>query len=439
MRILWVCNICLPVIARHLGLEASNKEGWLSGLVDSILSRQQENGIELAVAFPVEQKKDGYRELFFTENGGKLSCYGFYEDVANAESYHQELEEKLDFICKDFKPDVIHCFGTEYGHALAVTKICERRERVLIGIQGLCSACADAYMASLPEKVQKTVTFRDVVKKDTLLKQQEKFAIRGQREIETIKGAGNITGRTAWDRRIVTEWNPGAEYHSMNETLRACFYEGQWDASKCEKGRIFLSQGDYPLKGLHYMLLALSGIREHFPEVKVCVAGSSLIEDRTIKDRIKRSAYGRYLKKIIRKNHLEEHVVFLGRLNAEQMKEQYLKAELFVCCSSLENSPNSLGEAMILGVPCVSADVGGVPSVFKDGVDGLMYRGFCKDGEPSLEEIALNLQNAVYKMMSDPESAVLYGKNARNHALETHNREKNYSRLLEIYAEIAGK
>ena len=37
MRILWVCNIMLPMVAEHLGKEASNKEGWLTGLADMIL------------------------------------------------------------------------------------------------------------------------------------------------------------------------------------------------------------------------------------------------------------------------------------------------------------------------------------------------------------------------------------------------------------------
>ena len=37
MRVLWVCNIMLPVIAEALHREASNKEGWLSGLLSHTL------------------------------------------------------------------------------------------------------------------------------------------------------------------------------------------------------------------------------------------------------------------------------------------------------------------------------------------------------------------------------------------------------------------
>ena len=31
MRVLWLCNIMLPSIAKALGAAASNKEGWLTG------------------------------------------------------------------------------------------------------------------------------------------------------------------------------------------------------------------------------------------------------------------------------------------------------------------------------------------------------------------------------------------------------------------------
>lgn len=452
MRVLWVCNIMLPVIAEHLGLAASNKEGWLSGLADIILSRQQENGIELGIAFPVEQERDGYREAIHLKNGSELTCFGFFEDVANAESYEQALEQRIEKILKEFSPDVIHCFGTEYGHTLAATKVCERPERVLVGIQGLCAVYANAYMASLPEKVKKSITFRDWLKKDSLIKQKQKFVVRGEHEKEAIKLAGNITGRTGWDRYYAMEWNPKACYYTMNETLRSNFYTGQWAYEECEPARIFLSQGDYPLKGLHYMLLALHGILKKYPEAKVCVAGNSLVADKTLKDKIKISAYGRYLRTIIREHHLENHVEFLGRLTAQQMKEQYLKANVYVCCSTLENSPNSLGEAMLLGVPCVSADVGGIPSLFTHGVDGILYRGYhvpenkyCHNGvcevskESGLNEVTENLQKAVLDMLDKHGRAENYGKRARKHALLTHNQEKNYERMLEIYTEISQK
>ena len=51
MRVLWICNIMLPVIAKQLGMPYSNKEGWLSGLAERILDEKNSN-ITLGVCFP---------------------------------------------------------------------------------------------------------------------------------------------------------------------------------------------------------------------------------------------------------------------------------------------------------------------------------------------------------------------------------------------------
>ncbi len=472
MRVLWVCNIMLPVIAAHLGREASNKEGWLSGLADVILGRQQENRIELGVAFPVEKEADGLREILRVraretrravpdglqtageereereESTASLICYGFYEDIANAERYDAEIETRLKAILEDFRPDVIHCFGTEYSHTLAVLRVCPHPEKVLVGIQGLCAVYAHAYMASLPEKVRNRVTLRDWLRQDSIRQQQEKFVLRGKAEREAIALTGNVTGRTAWDRFYTEKWNPRARYFEMNETLRPLFYQAQWSPERCKPYSVFLSQGDYPIKGLHYMLLALPEIRKRYPNVEVAVAGNSVVGHGTLKEKLKLSAYGKYLLRLIREEGLEDCLEFLGKLDEEQMRDCYLRSNVFVCCSSIENSPNSLGEAMLLGMPCVSADVGGIPSLFEDGKDGILYSGYRtadggfdqgkKAGEDTgLEGIVANLSAAVIRIFEQPQRAAQYGRNARLHASRTHDREKNYATLMRIYEDIA--
>lgn len=451
-----MCNVMLPMIAEQLGVEASNKEGWLSGLADVVLKKKEENGIELAVAFPAPEGCLPAGEEICTgmagAAAGRLTFFGFREDVARPECYDAGLEGRMRRIAEAFSPEVVHCFGTEYPHTLALCRAFPRRERILISIQGLCSVYANAYFANLPERVIRSVTLRDILKRDSLTQQRRKFAKRGQMEIEAIKLVKHVAGRTAWDFYYTKEWNPEAVYDTLNETLRPEFYGAVWRQEACEPHSIFLSQGDYPIKGLHYMLLALPAIRERYPDVKVYVAGNSLVRQETIKDRLKISAYGSYLKGLIREHKLKNSVLFLGRLNAAQMRERYLKSHLFVCCSAIENSPNSLGEAMLLGMPCVSADVGGIPSIFTGGEDGILYGGFktpengfdnasnLKTGEEKqLENIVKQLADAVIEIWSDRESLQEYCKNARNHAEKNHDRAQNYEKMKEIYARIIGE
>ena len=65
---------------------------------------------------------------------------------------------------------------------------------------------------------------------------------------------------------------------------------------------------------------------------------------------------------------------FTGSLREDQMIAEYLNAHLFICPSSIENSPNSLGEAQLLGVPVIASYVGGVPDMVTHGETGLLYR-----------------------------------------------------------------
>lgn len=442
MKVLWICNMMLPAVAEELGQEGSNKEGWVHGLCGELLKHQKENEIELHIAFPVTRALDDCMGEI-TEYGGKYYYYGFYEDTLHAEYYDASLEESMLSLVKRIAPDVIHCFGTEYAHTLAMFRCVEDKKNILLGIQGLCGAIAKAYMADLPEKVQESRTFRDIIKRDSMKEQQEKFVLRGKREEEILSRAEQVTGRTEFDRLYLRSYNTRANYFAMNETLRAPFYEKIWDKESCEPYSIFVSQGDYPLKGLHYLLIAAKDLLKKYPNLQIYVAGNSLVSYHSLKDKIKISAYGKYLRSLIQKGDLENRIHFTGKLTALEMRDRYLRSSVFVCCSSNENSPNSLGEAMLLGMPCVAADVGGISSIFQNGEDGILYSGYEMEWEhvdyhkSRLLRNAENLGQAISQIWEQPEQTEIYARNCREHAKITHDGETNYQALMEIYAEIA--
>ena len=220
--------------------------------------------------------------------------------------YDYHLEKEFGGILEIFNPDIVHIFGTEYPHTLAVCRAFNNPKRTLIGIQGLCSVYADHYFDGLPDDVINASTLRDSLKKDNIKEQQKKFVLRGQNEIEAIKLAGNITGRTDWDRKHTGEINPEAEYYFMNETLRSVFYDGKWDLEKCEKHSLFASQGDYPIKGLHVLLKALPKIKKDYPDVKLYVSGNKITGEDSFKKKILIGSYGKYILKLIKEGGSSE-------------------------------------------------------------------------------------------------------------------------------------
>ena len=173
------------------------------------------------------------------------------------------------------------------------------------------------------------------------------------------------------------------------------------------------------------MIQALPEILKEYPDTRVFVAGQSIVRNSTVKEKLKISSYGKYLLTLMKENKVEDRVVFLGKLDAGKMKERYLLSQLFVCPSILENSPNSLGEAMLLGVPCIAAETGGIPSMFSEK-EGILF----KAGDVKA------LADAVKKMWKDDELQQQFSVNARKRALCNHDAEINYNTLLGIYREL---
>ena len=106
-----------------------------------------------------------------------------------------------------------------------------------------------------------------------------------------------------------------------------------------------------------------------------------------------------------------------------------MEANVFISPSTIENSPNSVGEAMLLGVPIVSSNVGGVADLLKDKEEGYLYQS----------DAPYMLAYYVMQTFKDFERASVMGQNARKHAAITHSYEKNLNCLLDVYHQISKK
>ncbi len=428
MKVLWLINAPIPALCERAGLPVQVKEGWIEGLYNSLMAlvREKKQDFELAMAFPQFSRS----ETIEGELDGN-SFYGFYKEEDKPYKYNKRLEERLKYIIEKADPDVVHIAGTEYEHAAAMVRVFNKPEKTVVSIQGLTSVYARHYMADLPIKIRYGFTFRDLVKLDNLYFDRKKYYKRGAMEKETIRGAGHIIGRTDWDNICTRLINPEARYHYCSEILRKSFYDGsRWNMDECDSHTIFVSQGYYPIKGLHYMLEALSDIRKFYPDVRLRVAGGVSLNNAGLKNRLKQKNYQRYLAELIEKYSLAGCVEFLPPLKADEMKKMYLKSNVFVSPSSIENSPNSLGEAMMLGVPCVSSLVGGVGNMLIDGAEGFTYQ---HDAPYMLAYYVMEifrLQKENRQQLADMTDM------AHSHAMSLFDSEKNAANMLEIYSGI---
>ena len=349
MKILWITNTIFPEPSKMLGIPAPIMGGWMYALANQITTTV---GIELAVATTYVGN-----ELKTFDIDGVLY---YLLPCSTPWNYSKTLEVLWEKLCADFKPDVIHINGTEYAHGLACMRACPSLNYI-VSIQGLVSVIVRYYYAGISlSELFKSITFRDIVRFDTLFQARNKFVKRGVFEQEYIQRTKHVTGRTSWDYAHTKAINPSLSYYFCNRILRESFYiSPKWNITKKTDFTIFLSQAGYPIKGLHQVIKAIAVLKNDFPQIKVRVAGQSITQTTTLMDKIKLSGYGAYIKKLIQQLKLHDQIQFTGSLTEAQMIAEYLNAHLFICPSSIENSPNSLGEAQLLGVPVIASYVGG--------------------------------------------------------------------------------
>lgn len=417
MKILWLVSKVLPQVGKALGLPAENEGGWIVGQLGQLKHRA-----EITVC------------TVCARAGENARC-----TLDGADYVVLPRGEAADFarLLDEVKPDLVHLWGSEYPPAMALQTEAEAAGvPVLLSVQGLMGPCAEHLLDGVPEQycgscfVQRCID--RVVPGELLDKKLAYFKRQAQVEKVMLARQRHVTGRTQWDREQLAVLAPKAAYYPCGETLRPTFYGPEWnpEAQDPEAPVLFLSQGNYPLKGLHRLLKALPKVLARYPKAKLVIAGWPPLERgallRPVIDWM--FPYQNYTKTLIRQLGLQGAVHYTGPLNEQAICEQYLHSSLYVLCSSMENSPNSLGEAMLLGMPCVASDVGGVSSLLTHEREGLLY--------PAEDENAL--AEAILALLDDPARARRLGKAAQARARVTHDPEKNAADMLTIYRQAAG-
>jgi glycosyltransferase involved in cell wall biosynthesis len=415
MKVLWITNIKFPAVCEKLGENKIVTGGWMYSLSSEL---GKVPNIKLAVATVYNGN-----ELKIIEIDNII--YYLLPTKKDYFYYDKKLEKYWLRVKENFNPEIVHIHGTETPYGKQYIKACGC-SGVVVSIQGLVSVYTRYFYAGLSyREILGNISIRDIIKRDSIIQQRAKFYKNGEVEKYVIKTCSNVIGRTEWDKNHVKCINPSVNYFHCNETLRSAFYQNKWEYEKCDKHTIFLSQALYPIKGLHNVLEALKYVVKKYPDTKLVISGNNIFSKKTLKEKLFLTGYGNLILKIINRNNLMNHIEFTGALNEYQMVEQFQKANLFLCPSSIENSPNSLGEAQLLGVPVIASYVGGVPDMVKEGETGFCYRF----------EVIEMLAELICKVFEMKDLKTLSEKEIDT-AKRRHNSEDITSEIISIYNKI---
>lgn len=420
MHVLWYVNVVMPAAAAALGLPQVNIGGWLTGAAEAL--QGSEIDFTIATVTPLAKKwttadVDGIRYILLPQ---------------------KHAQKLLPQMLTQENPDLVHIFGTEYSYNTQLIHLCAHGGiHHVVSLQGIMYQCAHHYDDGLPERFRRINPaiwlMRKLYYADSIALEKRRFAQQGELEKSALQAAEAVIGRTAWDRQCALEINPNLRYYCVNENLRAPFYTPEcWQYQNCVPHSIFVSQSFYPIKGFHMLLKAMPELIKRYQDIRIVVGGQkpyslhNPILDMGVDYFFE---YQRYIKKLIKEQGLSDYIHYTGSLTAEQMKQQYLRCNVFLSCASIENSPNSVGEAMMLGTPIVASDVGGTSSMLKNGEDGILYDFF------STQEVL----DGISTMFDQPETAAQMGRNANHHAHQTHDRQKNTEALLKVYRDVTSK
>lgn len=403
MKVLWVSLVKFPPLCEYLEEPVPAHCGWMYASAKAMLKAISEVSLGVIVY----------------SYGGKYEKY----DIEGVTYYLvptgriDRTSKKQIAACRqaitDFAPHLIHIHGTEHSLAKAVCVANVSGVRIIANIQGL----AGPYMRyadgglSLWDKWT-NITPLDFYRGTFLLNAKRSFEHRAECEHYVLTHITDIIGRTQWDYDHVMTVNPRLRYHFMNETLRDSFYEKPlWNYARCKKHTIFVSNSGSALKGAHQVLKALPFILRQYPDTVVNFCGSSVMSN-NLKDLLRFQGYHLYLRRLVKRLHLQEHVHFLGSLSEVQMKQQFLDANVYVMPSAIENSPNSLCEAQILGTPVVASYCGGTPTLLTDGQTGYFYR---YEEFEQLAQIVMRIFAEIdFKELSEQEHKVAFARHSKS-------------------------
>lgn len=419
MRILWISHDIFEPFLPYVKGKPTKGSSWVAPL---FYNMKIQSGVKLGSITPVTNGEAQKKEI------DDITYYSIHiKKNENIRNMSEKLASRYLWAINDFQPDIIHIHGTERNFGL-LRKFVDAKIPIVCSIQGILSPCYDALKYSIAGVgLRKYKSLKNWLGRGGDYFNLKRWKSSIPIELEIFRINNYFIGRTMWDKAHLKAMNSSAIYFRGEELLRDEFYTQKWHIDTCERHRIFISSAGYSLKGAHILLKAAAILKQEYPDLKIVAPLTTMdMNSSYLKDYLINDDYANYLKSLIKKYSLENNVEFVRRFSAMEMAIENSKAHVFVLASFMENSPNGLGESMMIGVPSVASLVGGVASMVKDNESSLLF--------PAGDHALLAYQ--IKRIFSDDTLAMKLSREAQTIAHKRHNIEQTTQQYLTIYSNI---
>jgi len=352
MKVLW-----FSITPAKYGKYASNGGGWIEALQRVV---QNETNITLGISFvslsPSKTFKCTCDNVTYYPIYNKRNIFQRWFDEFTYKTIDSLTLDKCQAIINDFQPDIIHVFGSEwcFGLLAKYTHI-----PIVIHIQG----CWPVYHYIDKSVKQGRLNFylERIFKPLRLFRyllNQHKSEERVVREEEILALNRDFMGRTIWDRALIRLFSPSSHYYYCSEAIRNEFVKSKRKQINKKKSHfVFATTGlATDIKGYDVILIVARLLKKY---------GNFDFEWHLIGPTVQQMIHYEKNTGIMCS---DVNLVPCGNKDAKDLLLELQNADLYVHASYIDNSPNSICEAQLIGLPVISTNVGGISSLFLDTV-----------------------------------------------------------------------
>lgn len=413
MKILWFTGVS----SKHNNSYGGG--GWIRSLASELSKRDD---IQLATAYFYDDdisafEENGYMHIpMYRLERTKVQKFRYNWDKSYRKSYDESNLIMMKNVIEEFTPDIIQVFGTESVFTPLIGKC---QIPIVLYLQGMLNPIYNAYYPNLMNDSTIKSLKKDKAEflfNNGLIRRYKDLKDIADRERRVFKDAKYVIGRTSFDYRISRLYAPQSQYFKLNEMMRKSFYVSpKWEKPFGQSEyHIFSTLSGVTYKGFDVILRTAKILKDNSCHFKWHIAGLN-----------KNHSVVRLFEKFTRICSDDVGVTYLGVLNEGQLIEQLSQSDVMVHPSYIDNSPNSVCEAQLLGLPVIACYVGGVPDFIEHEVSGLLM----PTNDP------YTLASYLMKDISEP-YLYKYSEIARKRAFKRHNSEMIVTDAISIYKNI---